>query len=71
MARDIQSTVRIFAIENGVTVESIAKATGMCTTSLFNKLSGRTEFKFSEAARLAEVLGIDLDELYGLWKVGR
>lgn len=64
----LEMQVKKYALENGVTIQAVCDAIGVCRTSLYMKLNGDTEFRLGEAARLAEVLGISIDELYALMK---
>lgn len=45
---------------------SLAGKMGVTRTTFNRKLSGETEFLFSEAKCLADSIGINLDELYVL-----
>ena len=59
----IQRAVSIYAAEQGVTIESIAKAVGCGRTAFWMKCGGESEFRLGEGYRLAEILGIPLGEL--------
>ena len=58
---NLQKEVKKYALENGTTVDAMAKAAGMNRATLYVKLSGKTEFKVSEAVKMAEIMGIDLE----------
>ncbi len=47
----------------GTPKSRVAEYLGISTSSLDNKLSGRTEFKFSEITRLSEWWGTPLETL--------
>ena len=49
--------------ERGVTQEELASELGMTTVTLGSKLNGRTDFTFSQAIRLSEILGCTVGEL--------
>ena len=63
---DLGTVVKVYAAANGVTVDSIARATGCGRTAFYAKLDGRSPFKFGEAYRLADAIGLSLEELYTL-----
>lgn len=50
--------------------KEIAQEVGMHRYTLWKKLYGKTEFTISEASRLAEALGIDVDEFIKI-QIGR
>lgn len=64
----VERFVKVYALEHGVTNESVIRAAGMSYATFWNKANGKTKkgFYLFEAASLAEVLGISLDCFYEL-----
>ena len=46
------------------TVSEVAKELGICRVTLYNKLSGRTDFKQCELVKLAEFLNVPVESLF-------
>lgn len=59
----IRERVGAFIERTGMTKAELANQLGMSRVSLHSKLSGQTEFRLSEAERLAEILGCTVDDL--------
>lgn len=59
----IRERVGAFIERTGMTKAELANQLGMSRVSLHSKLSGQTEFRLSEAERLAEILGCSVDDL--------
>lgn len=59
----IKERVGAFLEREGKTKKWLADELGMSTVTLGSKLSGETEFSFSQAIRLSEVLGCTISEL--------
>ena len=59
----IRERVGAFIERTGMTKAELASQLGMSRVSLHSKLSGQTEFRLSEAERLAEILGCSVDDL--------
>lgn len=49
--------------ERGMSVADVARALGITQQSVYNKLKGRTEFKASEVAEIARIVGCKVEEL--------
>lgn len=49
--------------EKGETRESLCEKIGLSTVALRNKLQGKTQFKQDEIQKIAEVLGIEPEDL--------
>lgn len=59
----IRERVGAFIERTGMTKAELANQLGMSRVSLHSKLNGQTEFRLSEAERLAEILGCSVDDL--------
>lgn len=59
----IKERVGAFLEREGKTKIWLASKLGMTTVSLNSKLNGDTEFTFSQAIRLSEVLGCTVNDL--------
>ena len=59
----IKERVGAYIERTGTTKSELAKKLGMSRVSLHSKLVGQTEFRLSEAERLAAILGCSVDEL--------
>lgn len=59
----IKERVGAYIERTGTTKGELAKKLGMSRVSLHSKLMGQTEFRLSEAERLASILGCSVDEL--------
>ena len=55
--------VKVRLEEDGMTMEALADSFEMSRGSLYNKLTGKNHFLFSEAIKLAKWLDISLDKL--------
>ena len=53
--------------DSGMTIKAIANKSGILRETLYNKLSGRTEFTVSEAERLASTLHLTKAETYNIF----
>jgi transcriptional regulator with XRE-family HTH domain len=62
----LEGRVGAYLAQNHVKKHELADEMGVSVVTLSRKTSGRTELLFSEARKLSEILGIDLDELYSL-----
>lgn len=49
--------------DRGVSVADVARSLGITQQSVYNKLKGKTEFKASEVAEIARMLGCKVEEL--------
>lgn len=56
-------------VEKGYIQEDIAKLIGMSLTSYQRKESGATQFTANELIRIAEVLKIDISEIFFTYEV--
>jgi plasmid maintenance system antidote protein VapI len=59
----IKERVGAYLEREGRTKKWLADELGMTTVSLYSKLNGDTEFTFSQAIRLSEVLGCTVNDL--------
>ncbi len=59
----IKERVGAYLEREGKTKRWLADELGMTTVSLYSKLNGDTEFTFSQAIRLSEVLGCTVNDL--------
>ena len=59
----IKERVGAYIERTGTTKGELASQLGMSRVSLRSKLTGQTEFRLSEAERLANILGCSVDEL--------
>ena len=59
----IRERVGAYLERTGETKSELANKLGMSRVSLHSKLIGHTEFRLSEAERLAEILGCSVDDL--------
>lgn len=59
----IKERVGAYIERTGATKGEIAEQLGMTRVTLHSKLSGQTEFRLSEAERLANILGCTVDDL--------
>lgn len=59
----IKERVGAYIERTGTTKGELASQLGMSRVSLHSKLTGQTEFRLSEAERLANILGCSVDEL--------
>ena len=48
--------------ESGMTLVAISSKTGIIRATLYNRLTGKSEFKASEIENLSNVLNLDSDE---------
>lgn len=53
--------------ERGYTYNKLARAIGMSTTTLNNKLNHELDFKLKEAERIADVLDLNLKEFMAIF----
>ena len=53
--------------ERGYTYNKLARAIGMSTTTLNNKLNHELDFKLKEAERIADVLDLNLKEFIAIF----
>ena len=60
----INDAVAIYLFKNGKTREDLADAMGMSSNTLRSKLSGKSEFKFSEVDKICEITGIEIASLF-------
>jgi len=59
----IKERVGAYLEREGKTKRWLADELGMTTVSLYSKLNGDTEFTFSQAIRLSEILGCTVNDL--------
>jgi len=59
----IKERVGAYLEREGKTKQELASELGMTTVTLASKMSGRTDFTFSQAIRLSEILGCTVSEL--------
>ena len=59
----IKERVGAFMEREGKTKKWLADELGITTVTLGSKLNGETEFSFSQAIRLSEILGCTVNEL--------
>ena len=59
----IKERVGAYLEREGKTKKWMADELGMSTVTLYSKLNGETEFSFSQAIRLSEILGCNVSEL--------
>lgn len=59
----IKERVGAYLEREGMTKKWLADELGMTTVTLSSKLNGETEFSFSQAIRLSEILGCKVSEL--------
>jgi len=59
----IKERVGAYLEREGKTKQELASELGMTTVTLGSKLNGRTDFTFSQAIRLSEILGCTVGEL--------
>lgn len=60
----IKERVGAYLERTGVTKKQLAEEMGMPISTFHSKLSGQTEFSFSEGRRLARILDCTTDELF-------
>ena len=61
----INEKVGAWLLEKGHTRTSLAATLGITTVTLDNKLTGETDWSWSQAKKLADILDCSLDELAG------
>lgn len=54
----------------GKTLEDLAKGIGISTKSLYNKMSGRTDFSATQIRKIATVLNIGAKEICDIFFTG-
>lgn len=59
----IKERVGAYIERTGTTKGELAQKLGMSRVTLHSKLTGQTEFRLSEAERLAQILGCSVDDL--------
>ena len=59
----IKEHVSVYMAREGRTRKDIAEELGMPIQTFYAKLSGNSEFTFTEACRLAKILGCKVDRL--------
>lgn len=59
----IKERVGAYLEREGKTKKWLADELGVTTVTLYSKLNGETEFTFSQAIRLSEVLGCTVNDL--------
>lgn len=59
----LEKQVEEFVNASGMSRDQIATVLGLSRTSLYNKLSGKSEFTLDEAYILSRLLGITVDEI--------
>jgi DNA-binding XRE family transcriptional regulator len=59
----IKERVGAYIERTGTTKSELAQKLGMSRVTLHSKLTGQTEFRLSEAERLAQILGCSVDDL--------
>ena len=59
----IRERVALYMAKTGATKTEIADALGVTRQTLHSKLSGETDFKLSEAEKLATMIGCSVDDL--------
>lgn len=59
----IKERVGAYIERTGTTKSELADMLGMSRVTLHSKLAGQTEFRLSEAERLAQILGCSVDDL--------
>lgn len=59
----IKERVGAYLEREGKTKQELASELGMTTVTLGHKLNGRTDFTFSQAIRLSEILGCTVGDL--------
>ena len=62
-SRNLRGLIDSYLKKNGITISEFAKLVGISRTSFYSKLSGKSQFLFSEAIKIARMLDISLDEL--------
>jgi len=63
---DIHKLNRMIA-DSGITITALAEKCDLSRQSLYSKLSGETEFKLSEAARIREALRLTPEEVEAIF----
>lgn len=58
----LKNIVERFLEDTGMTRTKLASEVGCSRVSLWKKLNGVTEFTFSQAIKLAEIVGCSLDD---------
>lgn len=59
----IDRAIESFLKENGMTQQEFADRLGTNTNSLRWKRHGKNDWKFSEVLKVAEIIGVDADDL--------
>lgn len=59
----IKERVGAYLAREGQTKQWLAERLGMSTVTLSSKLNGETEFTFSQAIHLSEILGCTVNDL--------
>lgn len=62
----INEKIGAWLLEKGHTQKGLAKILGISTVCLGDKLSGKTDWTWTQAKTLAEFFGCSLDELAGI-----
>ncbi len=60
----IKERVGAFLERTGMTKKQLAEEMGMPVSTFHSKLSGQSEFSFSEGRRLARILDCTTDEMF-------
>ncbi|TDX49137.1 helix-turn-helix transcriptional regulator [Orenia marismortui] len=58
--------LKILIIESDSTQEEVADYLGLAETTFNRKLNGKSEFKLSEAKKLADLFNLTIEELFFL-----
>ena len=66
--RDIHEVIRLRSKNYPGRMYGIAKAAGMSESTLYDKLSGRSDFKLRELKALDDVLHFSRDEKEAIWR---
>ena len=66
--RDIQEVIRLKAKRVPGRLSTVAKAAGISESTLYDKLSHRSEFKINELKAIDDVLHFTPDEREAIWR---
>ena len=60
--------IKKLMFQNGITKKQLASSLQVSIGSIYRKLEGKTEFNGNQVGKLAEVLNVSVEVLYGLHK---
>ena len=62
----LEKAIEHHKVDNGMTNDDVAATLGISRMALYSKVRGDTPFNIQQAKALADMLGMSLEELYGI-----